>query len=457
MTRTVAAAAIAPGQLAGLYLTGGSSRVPLIARQLWTALGVEPQLRDDPKAVVALGALKAYAALNTHAKTTVTQTPVLDPPQQESRPRPVAGPVDLSQSRVLDGIAGLPRTSSGDFAYVAWSPDGAYLSVCTGPSVGIWNVADGRKVSSFTWRIWSAISALAWSPDGSGFATGQLNSGKVKLWTLKEVTRQIEVPRVAKVRSIAWNHSGNLIAVGGDTGDVCVVDTSGGKLRTSFQGEARGFFQGSAVAPVPQSSELSRRSSEQLLRSWEPPLAWRPRPGSDGELLAFGAKDGVIRGLLPATGSAKDAQVTELLRMRDVVTGLAWSPDGTELAACDRRGMTIWRPGTGAKVELTLASRTVGWPDWAQWTSDGRYVAGFHRHRMLGVNQLVGMSLWDAAAGAEVKSWYRPATPAAEIQPGKPAPGTLDPCRGIALSPSGTSLARVWVNRPPEIWEISGT
>lgn len=58
MARTIAAARITPRQLSGLYLTGGSSRIPMIAQRLGETLGVVPQMRDDPKAVVALGALK---------------------------------------------------------------------------------------------------------------------------------------------------------------------------------------------------------------------------------------------------------------------------------------------------------------------------------------------------------------------------------------------------------------
>jgi molecular chaperone DnaK len=43
-------------QLAGLYLVGGSSRIPLVAQTLWRRLGVRPAVQDNPKSVVALGA-----------------------------------------------------------------------------------------------------------------------------------------------------------------------------------------------------------------------------------------------------------------------------------------------------------------------------------------------------------------------------------------------------------------
>jgi tetratricopeptide (TPR) repeat protein len=59
MRRTIAAAGVDPDKLTGLYLTGGSSRIPLIAKRLAEKLYVQVELAADPKAVVALGALKA--------------------------------------------------------------------------------------------------------------------------------------------------------------------------------------------------------------------------------------------------------------------------------------------------------------------------------------------------------------------------------------------------------------
>jgi hypothetical protein len=49
-------AGVGPEQLAGLYLVGGSSRIPLAASTIWRRLGVRPAVQDNPKAVVAMGA-----------------------------------------------------------------------------------------------------------------------------------------------------------------------------------------------------------------------------------------------------------------------------------------------------------------------------------------------------------------------------------------------------------------
>ncbi|MEU4397604.1 Hsp70 family protein [Micromonospora orduensis] len=53
----IAAAGLRPDQLAGLFLVGGSSRIPLVARMLHTELGVAPTVLDQPELPVAEGAL----------------------------------------------------------------------------------------------------------------------------------------------------------------------------------------------------------------------------------------------------------------------------------------------------------------------------------------------------------------------------------------------------------------
>jgi molecular chaperone DnaK len=56
LVQTISAAGRTPADLDGIYLVGGSSRIPLIAQTIWQRLEVEPHTYDDPKAVVALGA-----------------------------------------------------------------------------------------------------------------------------------------------------------------------------------------------------------------------------------------------------------------------------------------------------------------------------------------------------------------------------------------------------------------
>jgi actin-like ATPase involved in cell morphogenesis len=49
-------AAVTVEDLAGVYMVGGSSRIPLVASTLWRRLGVRPAVHENPKSVVAMGA-----------------------------------------------------------------------------------------------------------------------------------------------------------------------------------------------------------------------------------------------------------------------------------------------------------------------------------------------------------------------------------------------------------------
>ncbi|MDQ0379976.1 Hsp70 family protein [Amycolatopsis thermophila] len=54
--RTIAAAGLSPDRLAGIYLVGGSSRLPLVGSMIAEKLGVVPSSLDQPETAVALGA-----------------------------------------------------------------------------------------------------------------------------------------------------------------------------------------------------------------------------------------------------------------------------------------------------------------------------------------------------------------------------------------------------------------
>jgi hypothetical protein len=56
LLETVSAAGLVPSDLAGIFLVGGSSRIPLVATEVWKRTEVKPIVEGDPKTVVALGA-----------------------------------------------------------------------------------------------------------------------------------------------------------------------------------------------------------------------------------------------------------------------------------------------------------------------------------------------------------------------------------------------------------------
>lgn len=63
---TVREAGVAPQQLSGIFLVGGSSRIPLVARLVAERTGMVPVTLDQPETVVARGALRAVAVEPDH-------------------------------------------------------------------------------------------------------------------------------------------------------------------------------------------------------------------------------------------------------------------------------------------------------------------------------------------------------------------------------------------------------
>ncbi|TNH26024.1 Hsp70 family protein [Micromonospora orduensis] len=80
----IAAAGLRPDQLDGLFLVGGSSRIPLVARMLHAELGVAPTVLDQPELPVAEGALTDLPL--RRAQPAYAGPPVAAPP-----PAPVPG------------------------------------------------------------------------------------------------------------------------------------------------------------------------------------------------------------------------------------------------------------------------------------------------------------------------------------------------------------------------------
>jgi type VII secretion-associated protein (TIGR03931 family) len=80
---TIAAAGLRPDQLAAVFLVGGSSRIPLIARLVRERTGVLPTTLDAPETVVCRGALRAVAPDPMRTGPTPRQAP----PRPASPPR----------------------------------------------------------------------------------------------------------------------------------------------------------------------------------------------------------------------------------------------------------------------------------------------------------------------------------------------------------------------------------
>ncbi|WP_262287469.1 Hsp70 family protein [Micromonospora sp. MA102] len=137
--RVIAAAGLTPERLAGLFLVGGSSRIPLVARLLHAELGIAPTVLEQPELPVAEGALTDLPLRrNPSAAPSLPLAPVGAAPAGP----PVAATPDAGPAGTRPGLgpagtlpAGMPPAADPETpvlpAGAAPAPDGT--TVAAGP------------------------------------------------------------------------------------------------------------------------------------------------------------------------------------------------------------------------------------------------------------------------------------------------------------------------------------
>jgi len=112
-TAVVSGCGLAPGQLVGVFLVGGASRIPLVARELHAGLGLAPTVLEQPELPVAEGALVSIPAGTRPGGPPPGRPPVrpIRPAPGVARP-PVAAPMGgltpTMPGRPVSGVPGRP-------------------------------------------------------------------------------------------------------------------------------------------------------------------------------------------------------------------------------------------------------------------------------------------------------------------------------------------------------------
>ncbi|MFI6063949.1 Hsp70 family protein [Micromonospora sp. NPDC051227] len=100
----IAAAGLRPDQLDGLFLVGGSSRIPLVARMLHAELGIAPTVLDQPELPVAEGALTDLPLRRPVPALAYAGPPLAPPaPAPGSPPAPAGAPAPVVPSQPWPG------------------------------------------------------------------------------------------------------------------------------------------------------------------------------------------------------------------------------------------------------------------------------------------------------------------------------------------------------------------
>jgi WD40 repeat protein len=398
------------------------------------------------------------------------------------------------------GRENLAFHQAGGIAGLAFSPDGRRLAAAAGDNiVKVWDVTTGNEALVLRGHK-DSVASVAFSPDGWRLASGS-GDGAVKLWDATAAAEAVTLSRHwDSGTDVAFAPDGRKLAVAGKDRTVRVLDTTTGTevlLLTGHCAAVRG------VAYSPDARRLASVGDDRTVRVWDAmngceifclrghtasiqavafspdgqrlasisrgsagggrpvrgeTVIWdlstgqkvwtvpgRTEPDSrlglahvtfspDGERLA--TSDGrTVRLWNADTGR----EILSLPRLEGLVTRIAYSPDGSRLAAASLDGsVKVWDAVTGETC-LALRGRT-GAVHGLTYSPDGRRLVTAAGGRSKAGEQLSSeVKLWDALTGQEILSLRG---------------GLSQECRvafdrgGRRLAASGREVVTIWEGVP---------
>ncbi|MGI5243847.1 Hsp70 family protein [Dactylosporangium sp. CA-139066] len=390
-------AGAAPERIGGVFLVGGSSRIPLAATLLHRTLRIAPTIVEQPELVVAEGSLLAPTTRAEYAPPTAELHPVVAPPVSPAAPVPVvpAAPVSPAVSTVdappkpqppkpatpkpatpkpatpkpqpPKPVA--PKRGRGRLVLVA-------LVVVALAAVGggvYWWRGRGPVVAELEGHA-GAVRAVAFSPDGTRLVTAG-DDKTVRLWNVsKRSADGAPLTAAGPLRAVAYSPDGKLIAAAGDDQKIHVwnaatraeldpiprpsrtfvvnalaFDASGAMLAVGGEGGVAIVYRLADGSPA---AELDPLPSGAITA-----LAFNPRQAD--RIVVGGDRPEIIR-YTTASGAAA-LPVETVIKHSGTIRAVASSPDGVTAASGGTDGaVLLWPDQAGvAASKLTGHSGAV--------------------------------------------------------------------------------------------------
>lgn len=293
------------------------------------------------------------------------------------------------------------------------------------------DVMSGRVLDELSAHT-AAVDAVAFQPDGAGFASGGVEQ---VIWSPERAPLPLSLHTEA-VTALSYSADGGLLASGAADGAVILHDSTTGAELARLQN------YGGAVRDValsPDRSLMATASDDGSVWLWglsgEPYVAVLRGHVGVVNALAF-APNGVELATAGADGTVRlwtvaDERNVMTITVTDApVTDIAYSPAGDMLAAVSGDGwMRVWRADTRSGIPL-VAKRGYGSPLAAlAFNAAGTLIATAGRDGVLGLWIAADASPAAAAPPAATPTLrplptQRPTQPAPRLAPASPVPPT---------------------------------